>query len=211
VLPEEIEVCAIQLPGREQRIGEEPFTSTVQAAEALALALPPYFDEPFAFFGHSMGAGIAYETALAVRRRQGLTPACLMASGRRAPHLPARKPPVHRLPDHLLIEELRRLNGTPPEVLEDQELMELMLPVLRGDFRLAEDYQASSTVLLQCPVTAFGGDRDPDVPIADLVAWETVCGGMFRLHVLPGDHFFINHQAPKVLELVRAELSRFLL
>src|ERR1700674_3490310 len=207
--PAKVEVRAVQLPGREQRFAEPPLTETMHAAATLAAALVPYLEEPFAFFGHSMGAAIAYETARAIAQRHGRTAVCLMASGRRAPHLPARRRPVHQLSDERFLEELRRLDGTPPGVLENEELMQLMLPTLRGDFQLAETYQAPGPVALTCPVIAFGGTHDPDVSRSDLEAWRKISNGDFRLHMLEGGHFFVNPERRRLIGLVLSELSRW--
>jgi medium-chain acyl-[acyl-carrier-protein] hydrolase len=209
-LPPEIEVCAVQLPGRADRLDEPPFTDVLHGADVLAAALAPYRDAPYAIFGHSMGAALAYETARALVTTYGVKPACLIASGRRAPHLPPRKAPVHHLPDQLLIEELKRLNGTPSEVLENAEIMELMLPILRSDFRLAETYRASVPIALPCAVIALGAHRDDDVAPADLDAWREVSNGEFRRHLFVGDHFFINTERRSVTKTVGAELLRFM-
>jgi surfactin synthase thioesterase subunit len=208
-LPSDIEVCRIQLPGREDRLDEPLLTDAVHGAGIVAAALVPCLDAPYALFGHSMGAALAYETALVLERSYGRPPIGLLASARRAPHLPGRKPPVHRLPDRLFIEELRRLNGTPREVLDSTEMMGFMLPIVRADFRLAETYQASAPVPLACPVVALGGRRDHDVSRADLEAWRAVSNGEFRLHTFEGDHFFINAERRTVIDVVRAELARF--
>lgn len=207
--PAATEVWAVQLPGREQRFGEPPLTVTTHAAASLATALVPFLEEPFAFFGHSMGAAIAYETARIVAQRHHRAAACLMVSGRRAPHLPARKPPVHGLPDEDFLAELRRLDGTPAGVLEHEELMQLMLPTLRGDFQLAETYQAPGPVALTCPVIAFGGTDDPEVDRSELEAWRQISNGDFRLHMIEGGHFFVNSERGRLIGLVRSELSRW--
>src|SRR5262249_32635202 len=185
-----------------------PMTDTVSVAKLVAEAIAQCGEEPLALFGHSMGAGIAYETSLVLARMHGRAPLCLIASARRAPHLPARKPPIYLLPDDQFVEELKRLNGMPPGVLENQELMELLAPTLRADFRLAETYRSPTAVALQCPVIAFGGEDDPDVTISDLDAWREVGAKEFRLHMLPGDHFFINTNQRRVLDLVASELAR---
>jgi medium-chain acyl-[acyl-carrier-protein] hydrolase len=209
-LPSDFEVCPVHLPGREKRFGEPLLTDAVEAAAVLTAVLAPYLDVPYAIFGHSMGAALAYEIALALVRTRRAPPTCLIVSARRAPHLPARAAPVHDLPDHLLIEELKRLNGTPRQVLEDDELMSFMLPMVRSDFRLAETYRAPAPIALPSPVIAIGGREDDDIPLSDLEAWRSVSNGEFRFHIVDGDHFFINSQRPSVIRIVAAELLRAL-
>ena len=161
--PSDIEVCRVQLPGREDRLDEPLLTDAVHGAGILAAALVPCLDAPYALFGHSMGAALAYETALVLERTYGRPPIGLLASARRAPHLPGRKPPVHRLPDRLFIEELRRLNGTPREVLDSTEMMGFMLPIVRADFpprgNLSRVGSDAAAVSCRCPGRAPGPRR----------------------------------------------------
>ncbi len=139
-LPATAEVCPVELPGRGTRLKETPFTRLLPLVQALAQALLPHLDKPFAFFGHSMGALISFELTRQLRRLYGLVPLHLFVSAHRAPQLPDPDPPIHTLPEAEFMEELRCLNGTPKEVLEQPELMELMLPILRADFALCETY-----------------------------------------------------------------------
>jgi surfactin synthase thioesterase subunit len=206
----DIRVYAVALPGREQRITEPPMSDAAHIAEALASAIAPYAGESFAVFGHSMGAAIAYETALAIIRTGGQAPLCLMVSARRAPHRPQRKRLVHRLPDEEFVAELQRLNGSPPGVFDDPELMALMLPILRNDFQLTEAYFSPAPARLRCPIIAFGGASDAEVELLDLAAWQELTSGEFRLHVLSGDHFFINTNQCELGGLVTSELVRLL-
>jgi medium-chain acyl-[acyl-carrier-protein] hydrolase len=129
-----------------------------------------------------------------------------MASGRRAAHLPPKRF-KHHLPDDEFIDELKRLNGTPPDVFKTPELLELMLPILRNDFMLADGYVAAAPVKLPCPIVAFGGDADADVGRRDLEAWRELTAAAFRLHMLVGDHFFINSRQSELIGLVAAELQ----
>lgn len=205
-LPVDVDVCAIQLPGRERRYGEPAFTSMEQAADALEAALRPHLDTPFLLFGHSMGASIAHELAHRLETR-GKPPLALMVSGRRAPHLPSRTQPIHALSDSGFIQELARLNGTPTQVLENVELMELMLPLLRADFKLIETHRPRPRPPLTVPVIAFGGTDDDEAGVDELQAWSSTTNGDFRLHLLPGDHFFINSERRSLVRLVTRELN----
>jgi medium-chain acyl-[acyl-carrier-protein] hydrolase len=139
-------------------------------------------------------------------RVMGLEPVHFFASGCRAPHLPAPLPLRHALPDQEFVSAVRKLNGVPLEVLQDREFMELMLPTLRSDFRLAETYTCAPQPPLRCPVTAFGGLEDRDVQRADLEAWSSHTTGPFQVRVLPGDHFFLNSSRATLLSLINLTL-----
>jgi medium-chain acyl-[acyl-carrier-protein] hydrolase len=210
-LPPGVEVCPVQLPGRGHRMNEPPFLSGDALVPALAEALSPYLDKPFAIFGHSMGAHISFELARHLRRHAGLAPEHLFVSGRRAPQLPERGRIVYDLPDDELVEHLRHLNGTPREVLESPELMQLMLPLLRADFALCDTYAYADEPPLDCPVTAFGGLGDTDVPRVDVEAWAAQTTGAFSLRMLPGDHFFIHEQEASILHVLARELQQIVL
>ena len=204
-LPHEVEVCPIQLPGRGTRLTEPPFTKLSCLIEALARALVPLLDKPFAFFGHSLGALIAFELAREIRRQHGLHPVRLFASAGRAPQIPHRAPPIHTLPDNEFLAELRRLNGTPRELLDHEELMEVMLPILRADFSLYETYLYSTEPPLNCPISAFGGLQDCRVSASDLEAWRSQTSASFSLRMFPGGHFFLKE--PLLLQAISQELQ----
>jgi medium-chain acyl-[acyl-carrier-protein] hydrolase len=207
-LPSTIEVCAVELPGRAKRLLETPFTDLSSLVRIAAHALLPYLDKPFAFFSHSMGAIISFELARYLRDEEGLKPLHLFVAGRRAPQLPETDVPTYNLPEADFIQELRRLQGTPEEVLENPELMELMLPILRADFELIQTYHYTDEAPLDCPITAFGGEQDEGVSLADLEAWREQTTNTFSLHILPGNHFFLNTARPLLLKTVARELSR---
>lgn len=207
-LPADVEVCAVQLPGRESRLREPRLTRVAPILEELQEALPPFFDLPFAFFGHSMGAILAFELTLALRRAGGPLPQHLMLSGRRAPHRPDPDPDIHALPEEEFKQELRGLNGTPEEVLAHPELMELLIPVLRADFAVCETYEHASQEPLQVPVSAFGGIGDHKVSREDLEGWQRYTKGEFRLRMFQGDHFYLSGPARgDLLRSVARELA----
>ncbi len=205
-LPETIEVLPVQLPGRERRLAEPPFTQMEPLVAAAAEALAPALDRPFAIFGHSMGAIVGYEVAQRLRAAYGLQPSHLMASARRAPHLPPEPDEDYKLPDDQLIERLREINGTPAEVLEHPELMALMLPLLRADFELNDTYQPAAYPPFACPITAFGGRDDDELLPGGLEAWSEVTTGRFALKMFPGDHFYLNEHRGRLLEVVADRL-----
>ncbi len=187
-----VKVYPVQYPGRAARMREPAFADCRALVEALAPVILPLTDKPFAFFGHSMGAIVAFELARALRRSYGRAPQCLFVSGRRAPHLPARNPSVHELPDAEFIDELRRLEGTPPEVLAHPELMELLLPTIRADFALTQAYRYTDEPPLDCPVNAFGGTEDVDVELWQLRAWCEHTTGACSHEMFTGNHFFLH-------------------
>jgi medium-chain acyl-[acyl-carrier-protein] hydrolase len=141
-LPETTELWCIRLPGRESFQAERPFTQLVALVEALAPVILPYLDVPFAFFGHSMGGLIGFELIHELHRQHDLVPMHLFIAGHRAPQLPDETPALHHMPESELLMQLRRLNGTPQAVLQDAELMQFFLPVLRADFAVCETYTA---------------------------------------------------------------------
>lgn len=189
-LPEAVELCPVQLPGRETRLQEPPFGRIAPLVAAACEALLPYLDRPFAFYGHSMGALVSFELARRLRRVGRKLPEMLLVSGRAAPHLPPDRRSLHELPEAELLAELRDLDGTPAEVLDSRELMELMLPTLRADFAVCETYTFSPDAPLSCPIVAFGAADDPEVGRERLAGWGLHTTESFELEILRGGHFF---------------------
>lgn len=201
-----IAVCPAHLPGRERRLTEKPYTSAQAVVEAVAKAIIPYLDRPFAFFGHSMGALISFELARHLRRLNQPAPKHLFLSGRSAPQFGKKERATYNLPTDEFAEELRRLNGTPREVLEHQELMDLMIPLLRADFEVCETYDYTPEPALDCPITAFGGLYDETVTSEMVDAWREQTSSKFRLSMMPGDHFFIHSAQDRILPIISQEL-----
>lgn len=201
-VPAEIEICPIQLPGRENRIKETPFTRLSPLIQTLAPLLRPYLDIPFAFFGHSLGALLCFELAREFRKQNFPSPAHLFVSGSRAPQIPDLDAPIHRLPEPKFLESLRRLNGTREEVLQNPELLQVFLPALRSDFAILETYFYATQERLDCPITAFGGMEDSKVSHEQLDAWRNQTSGEFKLQLFPGDHFFLHHHRKALLDAI---------
>jgi medium-chain acyl-[acyl-carrier-protein] hydrolase len=208
-LPADVEVCPIQLPGRGTRLMEPPFTRLSPLIQALAEALFPLLDIPFAFFGHSLGALISFELARQLRRERAVEPVRLFISADRAPQIPNRDPAIHSLPEREFLVELCRLNGTPRKVLEDDELRQIMLPLLRADFAVYETYGYSTEPPLNCPISAFGGLQDHRVNRGDLEAWREQTSISFSLRMFPGDHFFLNTTQASLLGALSQELRGY--
>jgi len=209
ILPPAIEVCAVQYPGRGTRMSEPPITRMADLVQALSPLFPAFFDKPFAFFGHSLGAVAAFELARALRRHYDALPVHLIVSGHSAPQIPDRRPPIHNLPDEAFIAELRKLNGTPEEVLQNQELVSLLLPILRADFELSETYVYQPDEPLATPLAAFGGLGDPFINREELEAWEIHTTAGFRLRMFPGDHFYLNTNRALLLQALARELAPY--
>jgi medium-chain acyl-[acyl-carrier-protein] hydrolase len=207
-LPEFVEVCAVQLPGRGRRLKEPPFRRHEALIPEMMSALMQYLDKPFAFFGHSMGAILAFELSRRLRAASVAGPVDLFVSGSRAPQLPHRLPTSYDLPEPAFIEELRQLNGTPQEVLDHPELMQVLIPLLRADFELVQTYAYGEEPPLACPITAFGGRDDGEVPLQDLEGWRAQAGAGFSMHVLPGDHFFLLTATQTLLRIIFETLQR---
>ena len=200
--PKDVEVCPVQLPGRESRGLESPMTSLSQIVQAIVVEIGPLLQTPFVFFGHSMGALIAYETARQISRKYGKQPVHLFVSGRSGPGLPYTKKKLHQLPDDEFKMELKRMNGTPEAVLQHDELMQLLMPRLRADFEVCETYSYIHDQPLRCPISAFGGDADYDVSVASLAAWNEQTNSEFFLHMFDGDHFFLHNQQENIMQTV---------
>ncbi|MDR6224174.1 thioesterase II family protein [Desmospora profundinema] len=204
-VPAAVEVCPIQLPGRETRIGELPLQSVSAIVEQLNRELDPGDDVPYAFFGHSLGAVLAYEWTRLLEQ-QGRPPVRLFVSARSAPHLPQSSEPVHALPEERFVARLRQLNGTPAPILENRELIEFFMPILRADFAVSETYQHRAGRPLTTPISAMGGREDQEVSLEDLEAWSGHTDAHFSLRLFPGDHFYLHDQRELLIRFIWEEL-----
>jgi medium-chain acyl-[acyl-carrier-protein] hydrolase len=205
-LPANVEVNIVQLPGRWPRLSENAFTDYASLVRALKPNLLTYQDKPIAFFGHSMGAIISFELARSLRREDSIEPVHLFASGSPAPQFGGLKPRTYDLPDPEFIEELRRLNGTPKDVLENEELMHLMIPNLRADFQVCQTYKYVSEPPFRCPISVFGGLEDREVTRERLEALREETTGAFSVRILAGDHFFLHAATTPFLQAISNDL-----
>jgi medium-chain acyl-[acyl-carrier-protein] hydrolase len=208
LVPESVEVWAVQLPGREARLAEAPFTELRAMLAAMTPPLLPALDLPFVFFGHSMGALISFELTRHLRRHVGLRPEHLLVSARRAPQLPAARAPIHALPEQLFKEEILQFTGTPPEVFADEELARIFLPLLRADIALCETYEYEEEDALSVPITAFGGTRDEGVESRHLEAWCELTTAPCAVHLFEGGHFYLREAQSALLKKVSSLLTR---
>lgn len=205
-LPDSIEVWPVHLPGRERRIAEAPIAVIDGLAAALLAGAGELFRGRFAFFGHSMGALLSFELARLMRRRGLDTPCCLLVSGLGAPHLPCILHPTAHLPEPEFIARLYQLNGTPAEVLDNPELLALVLPVLRADFLAVETYAFAAEPPLACPIRAYGGTDDADVPREHLEAWRLHTGDDFASRLFEGDHFYIHSRRRELTSRIAEDI-----
>jgi medium-chain acyl-[acyl-carrier-protein] hydrolase len=208
-LPPSIEVCPIELPGHGTRLREPLYRELDVLVNSMVTALIPYLDLPFAFFGHSMGALLAFELTRLLRRQYGLVPTHLFVSGRHAPQiLPnPNTTPTYALPHEQFIEKLEILSGTPKTILQNPEIMGVLLPVLRADLTMAETYNYQHEAPLECPIIALGGLQDPVSSQAELEAWQVQTNLQFRHYMLPGNHFFIQSEKSAVLRIIARAMT----
>jgi medium-chain acyl-[acyl-carrier-protein] hydrolase len=207
-LPDSIEVAAVQLPGREDRFREPPLERMADLVGNLVDALLPFMTQPFAFFGHSLGAIVALETTRALAARGAPLPRHVIVSARAAPHLPLRRRAVSTLTRDELCAWLRKKSGTPEAILQSSEFLDFVLPALRADLHIDDSFQSSVEPVLDCPLTAFGGLHDEEALCDEVSAWAPYTSAGFTLRLLPGNHFFaFNECRPATLTAVVAALS----
>lgn len=204
-LPAALDVWSVLLPGRGARAGEPAQTRLEPLVDALADALAPWTAEPFALFGHSMGALVSFELARRLRRWYRTVPVHLFVAAYPAPQLARRGPTLHTLSDRALAAEVRRLGATPDPLLDDPDAASVVLAPVRADLAVCETYRYSPQSPLECPITVFGGEDDPRVSLDELAAWRDQTSTHFAIQIMPGDHFFVARSSP---ELPQALLRR---
>jgi medium-chain acyl-[acyl-carrier-protein] hydrolase len=207
LLSDDVELCAVQFPGRQQRASEAPFKRMPLAVQALEGALAPLLDLPFVIFGNCTGSLAAFELARRLRSRSAVEPLALIVSCCRAPQMPDRDTPIHPLSDDELLKELNRLGGTPPAIIDHPELRALMLPTLRADFELAETYAYREDEPLRCPLFVYGGKQDSIVAPEELDGWREQTTGRFSVEMLDGGHYLIETARAEMLTRIAAALD----
>lgn len=206
--PENVETWIAHYPGRGSRYNEPPIKKLGILIEHIFQAVQPLLDKPFAFWGHSLGGLVAYELSQSLIRNEGPQPNALFISACGAPHLPDPHPPIHTLPDPEFVKALWGFNGTPSEVINHPELMELLLPTLRADFEAVESYRYNPDDRpLICPIIALGGLEDARVSRERLEGWGLHTEADFISLYFPGDHFFIHTAREAVIAPITSELT----
>jgi surfactin synthase thioesterase subunit len=201
------EVLAVQYPGRQDRRAEPPLVSLDELADRIHAAIGPRTGRPLVLLGHSMGAVLAYEVARRLEH-DGVRPLGVIVSGRRAPSVHTEEN-VHRRGDQGLVADVRQLSGTAAALLDDEEVLRMILPALRADYRAIETYRHRPGAEPACPITALTGDSDPRAAPADVRAWRHHTTGAFELRTFPGGHFYLSSQWPAVAAAVRESLALF--
>ncbi|MFE9560941.1 thioesterase II family protein [Streptomyces sp. NPDC006487] len=204
------EVWSLQYPGRQDRHAEAPATRLDALADAAAAQLGAYTGRPLVLYGHSLGALVAYETA---RRLEDAFPcvdlAGLLVSGAQAPSVP-RSLGVHLRDDDGVIDEIRKLGGTAPELLADPDVRRMILPAVRGDYEALETYRfRAAAPRLRCPVSALIGSADAQTTEGGARLWEETTAGGFGLRTFPGGHFFTESHRPQVAEALAEDIRSF--
>jgi medium-chain acyl-[acyl-carrier-protein] hydrolase len=205
--PPGMELAAIELPGRHERLNEPRFTDMRQLVPFIAQAVAQDTAAPrYVFFGHSMGAVLAFETIRELRRSGAALPEILAVSGRSAPHLPSEAPRLHLLPDDEFISKVTEIGGIHPELIAHQEFMKFILPMLRDDFAMAETYEYTPGPQLNCPVIGFSGADDPLATLPGICAWNELTTGGMTVREYPGRHFFAWQHCASIIGAIADRL-----
>jgi surfactin synthase thioesterase subunit len=206
-LAADIDLLAVQLPGRETRLREEPLREFGPLKKALESVLPPYLDLPMALLGYSFGGTIAFEVARQMLGHE-VPPCHLFVGAAVAPQADRGIEPISHLPDEQFLAAIQEnFGGIPPQLVGHDELLQLVLPALRADMHCIENYNYQPAPPLPCPITAFGGTDDTVASLAALGGWQAQTSSTFTHRMFPGGHFFIRERTPQVMRMVSDKLA----
>jgi medium-chain acyl-[acyl-carrier-protein] hydrolase len=213
LLPADVELWVIRLPGREARVREPLHTDLIElVAMAAAVCARQLDGMPFCLFGHSLGALVAFEMARELRRAHRAMPTHLAVSARSAPQYPLSYPPIHELPDADFLAALDdRFNAIPPVIRDDCTARDYYLPILRADTAMLETYLYRPEPPLECPIAAFGGLADPEITEANLQGWREQTAGGFTVTMFPGSHFYVRDNRPALVRALGQHLVHALI
>jgi len=202
-----VQVYAAQYPGRQDRLSEQPYTDIASLADQIVPVIRTTVgDRPYAFFGHSMGASLAFEVTRRMEREPGNPPSAPFASGRRAPSIPITEH-IHLRDDTGLLDEVRRFDKASAQMLEDERVQKMVLPALRADYTANETYYRPADHQVRCPIVAICGDDDPVTEVAHAQVWQVHTTSEFWLKVLPGGHFYLTGQEEQVAAVLKDRLG----
>lgn len=202
-----MEVCAVQLPGRETRLHEKFIKRIPPLIDELVNVLSPLIDRPVAILGHSLGARVGFEFARKICERTDVGKIVhVFVSGAPAPHIAPTKPPSFNLPEDEFIQVLKDFGGTPPEVLQNPEMLQFVLPRLRADLELNETYVFAGGQALDASISAFGGEADQEATPAAVRAWGEHTTAKFRCRIFAGSHFFLYEKIDQIIPLITQDL-----
>lgn len=199
------EIVAVELPGRGMRMTEAPISELSSVVSELARFSRSISERPYVFFGHSLGARIAYRLAAKLEEAGYPSPSHLFVSASPAAHLTGGVPSIFDLPDAQFLKELEMLDGTPKEILEDEELMSFMMPMLRADFKMASEMTVND-VKLHCPLTAICGSEDASIDWSDFEGWSELTYLESDLRIINGGHFYINSDRKELFAIIKEKI-----
>lgn len=208
-LPDEVELVCVQPPGRGPRLMEPAYDNMKSLADAIMEVLPRELDRPYVFFGHSLGSRVAFELICRLTKVGLPLPLHYIPSGGRAPHMQFELKNWHELSDAGFKAKLKDLNGTPQILLDNAELMDMLMPLLRADFKIADQYRAEKFAI-SCPVTALGGSDDSRVKPHELAAWQELTSERCEVISIEGDHFFVESNSEAVLLVINQVMGNFI-
>lgn len=207
LLSSNIEVIAIQLPGRASRFVEPAYTCMTKLVDDLVPAFMEFNSKPYAVLGHSLGARIGFQLVNALYERGYAQPQHFFASGSRGPDCKSLYTNIFELPDKAFVEKITRLGGIPSAVLENKELMELITPLLKADFQLADTYRYLGQSEFSCPITTFSGTKDEGIQEADVDTWGNYFTGDYQHFTINGGHFFIDSNPSTIVDVINNEIG----